>query len=300
VLLLDLASWRLDDVSGNPITDSDYWEPEEEILRIETIVRKKLGIPAKTGNIAQPWIDRQPAPTIAYLSLRFLVDIPYYLTDAHLALEDAEENTILIDGEKISKKIDSYWVDEAIKKVALPALSVGRHEIAIKIPFNRKSNVECLYLLGKFGVEVHGRHSRIIDPVRFLTFGDWTTQGLPFYSGNVTYHLMIQCDGSALSLRCPLFKAALLSVELDGAPAADIAFDPYRVDLGSPTEGERLLDITAYGNRFNSFGQLHLVDDPKYVNYGPDSWRTGGVRWSYEYQLKPMGILSAPIIERKN
>ena len=48
------------------------------------------------------------------------------------------------------------------------------------------------------------------------------------------------------------------------------------------------------GNRFNTFGQLHYWEVDK-LWYGPDSWRTKGKNWSYEYLLRPAGILSAPV-----
>ncbi len=47
------------------------------------------------------------------------------------------------------------------------------------------------------------------------------------------------------------------------------------------------------GNRYNGFGQLHMMgDDLSWV--GPNSWRTEGTSWTDTYQVKPMGILSAP------
>ncbi len=57
-----------------------------------------------------------------------------------------------------------------------------------------------------------------------------------------------------------------------------------------------LLRITCPGNRYNGFGQLHLIgDDLSWV--GPDSWRTEGVSWTDTYQVRPMGILSAPLVK---
>jgi hypothetical protein len=31
--------------------------------------------------------------------------------------------------------------------------------------------------------------------------------------------------------------------------------------------------------------------------YGPGAWRQTGVNWSYEYQLRRMGVLVAPVIK---
>ena len=48
-----------------------------------------------------------------------------------------------------------------------------------------------------------------------------------------------------------------------------------------------------FGNRANSFTALHNCDD-KCSWFGPNAWRTTGKRWSYEYRLRPTGLLVAP------
>ena len=40
-------------------------------------------------------------------------------------------------------------------------------------------------------------------------------------------------------------------------------------------------------------GCVHNADE-KWTWFGPNAWRTRGDDWSYEYQLKPMGVLVAP------
>jgi hypothetical protein len=94
------------------------------------------------------------------------------------------------------------------------------------------------------------------------------------------------------------FRAPLLRVAVDGTDAGPIAFDPYRIELGSLERGDHSLDITAYGNRFNAFGMLHNANES--VSWaGPGSWRVTGDDWAYEYQLRPAGILVAPTIEEE-
>ena len=186
-----------------------------------------------------------------------------------------------------------WYVDESIHRVRMPSFKAGRHELILNIPFTRKANVEWCYLLGDFGVEQFGRHAKIVAPVRQLTFGDWTKQGLPFYAGNVTYHCTLQGDGRELVVETPQFKAPLLSVDLDGKPAGKIAFAPFQLDLGKVSEGPHKLDITAFGNRVNAFGAVHNADEDLRW-HGPNAWRQSNKDWCYEYQLKPMGLLVAP------
>jgi len=287
VLLLDRASYRL---------NAAPWEPEEEVLRVDNLLRSRLGLPLKMDAIAQPWTAPRGTVPSDTVSLRFVVQSAIVVERPLLALEDVAGATIRVDGHPIANEATGWFVDEAIATIPLPALAVGRHEIEVTRPYGRATNLEWCYLLGDFGVAVRGRHAAIVAPVRELAFGDWTTQGLPFYAGNVTYHCQVDGDGRARAVHAPAYKAPLLSVALDGAPVGRIAFAPYRLDLGYVAAGAHALDITAYGNRVNAFGPVHNAD-PTWIWFGPDAWRTTGDQWAYEYQLKPMGILSAPRVE---
>jgi hypothetical protein len=288
VLLLDQAEYRIGD---------GQWAESEEILRIGNIVREHLHLPPSRGDIAQPWTDTAPAEQLATIQLRFRILSEVPVTDAQLAIERPESKSVTLDGSPVVATDAGYFVDEAIRRVPLPALAAGEHELVLTIPVTRKTELEWCYLLGDFGVAVQGRSAKLIAPVRELSFGDWTRQGLPFYAGNVTYHCRLSGSGGTAAIRVPKFKAPLLSVELDGAPAGKIAFPPYRLALRDLAAGEHRLDITAFGNRVNAFGAVHNCNE-RWTWHGPSAWRTKGVDWCYEYQLKPMGVLSAPIVER--
>src|SRR5436190_14277054 len=249
----------------------------------------------RAGRIAQPWVDRAPAPVVAQLQLKFPIRSDVTIESPSLALEDAETIRIQLDGGAVASKVTGWWVDESIKTVALPTLPAGEHELVLTIPFTRKTNVEWCYLLGDFGVVVAGRHARVTAPVRSLAFGDWTHQGLPFYAGNVTYHCAIAGTGKDTLVKVPKFKAPLLSAELDDKPAGKIAFAPFQLELGK-LAGRHRLDLTAYGNRVNAFGALHNANE-KLTWFGPGAWRQTGVSWSYEDQLRRMGILVAPTVK---
>lgn len=286
VLLLDQAQWRLND---------EPWNAREEILRLDNLVRAKLGLPARSGHIPQPWTDSAPAPVLATLAIKFDIDCQVAVRSPLLALENAGEAQIFLDGKAVPSAIRGHWVDEAIQTVALPDLSIGRHELIISRPFSRKTvSVEWCYLLGDFGVEVAGRHTRIIAMPRTLAFGDITHQGLPFYAGNITYHGKFESDGSTpQTLHAGKFAAALLTASVNGKPVGPMAFHPYQVSLGVLPAGTHALDITAFGTRYNAFGQVH-APNKEYKWWGPHTWRLQDEDWAYEYQLKPSGILVAP------
>jgi hypothetical protein len=94
-------------------------------------------------------------------------------------------------------------------------------------------------------------------------------------------------------LKVPKFKNPLLSVEIDETPSKKIAFSPYEVSFEQIKEGKHKINITAYGNRINAFGAVHNNMEG-FLWFGPSAWREYGDAWSYEYCLKPMGILQKP------
>ncbi len=74
---------------------------------------------------------------------------------------------------------------------------------------------------------------------------------------------------------------------------------PYQCIIKKLKKGSHKIAVTCLGHRYNGFGQLHMIgDDLTWV--GPDSWRTENESWAEEYQVRPMGVLSAPVIRELN
>ena len=170
-----------------------------------------------------------------------------------------------------------------------------------KMDFTRKSEIECCYILGDFGVGVHGKHSFICEKDDVLVYGDITAQNLPFYAGNITYKSKVfaKRDIANASLEVAHFKSPVLKVKMDGADLGLIAFSPHRVNIGNLEKGEHIFEITMFGDRYNSFGTLHNCDD-EFKWYGPWAYRTEGTQWTDSYMVREMGILDCPyIIENK-
>jgi hypothetical protein len=285
VLLLDMASYSF---------DGGDWNDREEILRIDNIFRRELEYPLRMDAMAQPWVNPSVEAPSHVLSLKFQITSDIEVREPYLALENAENTEITVNGVWVPSEVCGWFTDEAIKKIKLPSLPVGTSEIILNIPFGPKTGVEWCYLLGDFGVKVEGSLSCLTLPVRQLAFGDWTSQGLPFYAGNVTYHCPFKADKDCdIEVEAPQFRNPLLKVALDGKDRGRIAWAPYTADLGRVDKGCHMLDITAYGNRINAFGTVHNCDRA-FSWFGPNAWRTTGNKWAYEYQLKPMGILIAP------
>ena len=282
-LLLDYAEYKFDD--GD-------WQEKKDILTIDNEFRLKLGLPRRQDKFTQPWrIPNVPTENTAYL--RFTFDSDIEVKDAKLAMERPEKARILLNGEEQKNQPDGYYVDEFIKTVPLSGIKKGINELLLEIPFGRKENLEWCYILGDFGVEVYGDYAHIVERQEKLRFGDITRQTLPFYTGNVTYHLETKLDEAQeeVILQVPHFEAAVLEVFADGESRGLIAYAPHKLSLGAMGAGVHKIDIVCYGNRFNGFGTLHNAND-EYRWYGPDAYRAGGTEWSDSYLVRPAGILS--------
>ena len=101
-----------------------------------------------------------------------------------------------------------------------------------------------------------------------------------------------------MRLSRPQYRGGLLKVFLDGKDCGNIAFSPYAMEI--PCEaGEHDVTVRLYGTRQNGFAQLHHTQGV-YFYQSPNSWRSAGDLWCYEYQFKPAGILRSPEVYGAN
>lgn len=285
-LLLDYAEYQLND---------EAWAPAEEVLRIDQLMRERLGFFKKGAKFRQPYTippeGRAGAGTLR-LKFTFTSEID---TPAKLAIEAPASVRITLDGEHVPSFSDGWYVDRDIHTIPLPALTTGSHALELEYAYGPLTNLERVYVLGDIGVNVRGRTAQIV-PARALEWGDITRQGLPFYTGNVTYHCAFMSDGSTpLAIKVAHYAGPVVAIAVDGErPAGGLLIhEPRTCALGILPAGEHQVDVTVYGDRHNAFGQIHLV--PGKTNWlGADSWRSDFDWWSEEYVLEPIGVLNAP------
>jgi hypothetical protein len=281
VLMLDYSEFKL---------DNGDWSPQEEVLRLDNIVRGRLGLFSKGGEIKQPWCfppeEREPK---ARLTMRFTLYSEFTITESSiLALEDAEKMIIHVNDVAILTPalVDhgnyDWWVDEDIKTVPISPYLIhkGTNTVTLSFPFGALTNVERIYLLGNFSVALSG-HDTLLQPAKTnpVTWGNIVPQGLPFYVGNVVYKCSFtvppseKSSKSRVTLSVPHFSSPVLTVhDKKSKKLGTIALQPHTLDLGKLEEGKHEIEITAFGNRYNSFGHIHT---PEWVgNCGPGAWRS--------------------------
>ncbi len=289
VLLLDYAKYALDDEPQNAADD---------ILRLDNKCREKLGYQFRAEAFPQPWcIDEEPITHSVTLEFEFYSDMEY--SGAQLAIEDAELHKLFLNNEAVRSDVTGWYVDKSIKTVALPKIKIGKNVLRVILPFGKHTNTEYCYILGDFNVKVEGQKATITEKTDKIGFGSITSQGMPFYGGNVEYEteFFLEKNGD-ISVTVSRYRGALVKASVDGGDEKTIVFDPYTADFENLKKGTHTLKLTLFGNRFNTFGALHNADYSE-VWIGPDYWRSTGDKWSFEYIFKDTGILSAPVITMK-
>ena len=283
MLLLDMAEYAM---------DGGEWQPLEEILRLDNAARAKLGIPLRRKEVLQPYLIA-PEKIGHHLDLRFTVPSEIDVNDVFLALEEPEQARVTLNSRPADTAPVGWFVDRDIKTIALGSLREGTNVIEIRVPIGKRTNLEAFYLLGDFGVRVRGVEKVLTAPPAKLGFGSVTGQGLPFYTGCVDYKLPFDAEGDTVTVRVPHYRGGLVKVFVDGEDKGNIAFSPCERTVTGLTPGRHEMTLRLYGTRINGFGQLHHTQGIYYYQ-SPNSWRSTGDLWTYEYQLKPMGILKSP------
>lgn len=299
VLLLDIAEYRLDD---------GEWREREEILLLDTILRKEIGVPDRLSGFAQPW-SVKPEPITHTVSLKFTFNAEYAAKDVILALEDADKAEILFNGKKIKKEIVGYFTDKAISKVKLGSLKKGINTIEVTLPIGVRTNTEWCYLLGEFNVRLEGCEKTVIPPTDKIGFGSLTNQGMPFYGGNLVYNTEIETKECDIEIMANMYRGALLKVIVDGKDCGNVFMSPYTVRVEGLCAGKHTISFKYFGNLYNTFGALHNCTNndimqgnwcgPSFWSAQNDDWADDcAIRgnWSYGYNLKNTGILFSPTV----
>jgi hypothetical protein len=273
----------------------------EEILELDRQIRTEMGIELRGGFSNQPWFEvNKPIGPEAELQLSYEIavgtipDSPVFL-----ALEQPGNWNIVLNGQPISAKESGWWVDPSIRKVEIPAgiLKVGGNRLELRGRFNRKTDLEIVYVLGTFGVKKTGDEFMLSTLPAALGFGSWRQFGLPFYSGNVTYKTSVKLESLEAAryiLQIGKHHSAAVGIKVNDSIESLLFYGEYEVDLSNELkEGENRLEIRLLGSRRNSFGPFHLKDDHPYL-IGPPSYRPKPDDLQEQIHLLDYGIFTAP------
>ena len=282
VALLDQAEFSIDRCA---------YEGKEEILRIDTLLRNRFGYRARNSSMAQPYSYEEKDEEHA-LTLRYMVNSEIDMTEeVLLAIEDRECVSVKWNGTNCTGDDEGWYIDEDIRKMKLGVLQKGQNILEITLPYREKTNLEAVYLLGDFSVDVVGDDFVLRSRQKHIKFGNVVGQGLDFYGGNIRYLFEVPVVNGALKISVPGYRGSCIGVSVDTKEKGAIIIAPYECYIGDLANGTHTVEIVLYGNRYNTLSHLHDTNKAHEEMSFPRFWRTQGDEWSYEYQLRAMGIM---------
>ena len=96
-------------------------------------------------------------------------------------------------------------------------------------------------------------------------------------------------------MKANAYRGALVKAKINENEELPLVFAPYECDFGELEKGYHTIKIKLFGNRHNTFAPLHNANTATHY-FGPDSFRSEGDAFGYEYFIKDFGILKSPII----
>ena len=286
VVVLDMAAFSW---------DNGEKQKSEEILRIDDLLRAEFGYPKRDEGFLQPWkVKEKSTPHRIKLWFSFFSEIE---TEAKLAVEALDGWIIKFNGFPVNIDGQNWYVDRCLKTSDCIHVLKGENTVTIELPYGAYTDLENIYLLGDFGVKFDNscRSPIITEPVKMFEFYSVTKQNMPFYGGNLIYEMNIPTHLPNVKIRLPHFAGAMAEICIDGE-SCPLFTEAKSAKFKNVPPGIHKCRIIIYGNRINTFGALHNCSDIHWC-IGTSSYRTKETDWTYQYQIKPFGLMTAPEIE---
>lgn len=276
VCVLDFVEIKID---GRPL-DGCF-----EVVKADQQIRDYFDIPHRSGEMVQPWfsIKEGDSRKLGIVELTYEFYIESIKDDVVLVLERPELFDVTVNESSIARQDDyDKWIDICFSKVRIKKeqLNHGKNVIRLTTEFHENTNVEAIYLLGDFGVEITENNKKtLVDLPEKLSLSHIEEQKLPFYGASIKYHIPVEiAKGQKARFSAESYDCGCFNVN-----GSTVAFKPYSETFCGDLELEVIL------TRRNTFGPLHQVTLYS-QGYGPDNFNTVGDDYCDGYSLLPMGL----------
>jgi len=146
---------------------------------------------------------------------------------------------LYVNGQEVTDKGRRSQLDAEIKEVDIqPYLNIGRNVVAVRLVVHRRTDgiLDPLKIIGEFALQTIGEQFAIAKKPGTIKVGDWTRQGLPFFSGTAVYRTEVYVPSTYLGGRLFLVVSCgedVLEYSINGRPAQAVPWHPYRIDVTS-------------------------------------------------------------------
>ena len=291
VLPLDRAKYKIAE---------NQWHKSEYILFIDNAIRNSLKLSQRGANSCQPWTKRSdPLSKGVMIELEYefdVINVP--AENTFLGIENPEYyEKILINNNELNYEDQAgWWCDHSLKLLMLKQnfLHRGKNIVTLRCDYTDSfAGLESIFILGNFAVNINKLNLSIDKAVSSLKVGSWTDQGLPFYSGSVSYLLPCKLSEKikgTITLRLNNFCGICAKITVNGKDAGIISYPPWTIDIQKYLEKEdNLIEIEIFASRRNSHGPLYMEKtSPDWT--GPEQFN----EFTGNYKLVSCGLTAEP------
>ncbi|MGL6227349.1 MAG: glycosyl hydrolase [Thermoguttaceae bacterium] len=192
----------------------------------------------------------------------------------YIVVERSDLYTISCNGTVVSAKTDEWWLDKSFYKIDLSETAkVGENEVVLVAkPMSIYHELEPAYLLGDFSLESaeEGFVVKPPQPVQLRVEGTeeqgWNQQGMPFYSGAVSYCETFDVENPVSGdyfVKLPAspngWYGATAKVVVNGKEAGYVLSSPWKVNITPYVQpGKNTVDVQVIGTPKNLLGPHHI------------------------------------------
>lgn len=274
------------------VNDGDWSEPIS-ISEAEDRIRRRYDLPPMLFyDTAQPWyLHRHRYQAFDEVwQMRCVFTVAAIPTACRLALEGySTYDAITLNGGTIPTP-DGWLIDPDWQTVDVASmLRLGENELLLTFRYDTDIELENFALAGTFGVSrIRPEMGWLAENVQVTALpsridgGAWADNGLPFYTGRLTYHLPFYSDGTPCALDLSQAQALGYAVTVNDHREARLC-PPFVFDLSDHLRaGDNILHIQLIPGRKNLLGPLH-AENP--VMADPYDFRFDSHWWQEEYAL---------------
>lgn len=241
------------------------------------------------GFDANPWsvtaqfksniVDRDTFPEGTGYKARFhfIVDQEFDSnTSLQLSVERPEIFKVYVNDQEVEALEGKWWLDPEFGLYDISGLyKNGKNTILLEVsPMSVFAELEPIYIIGDFALESRDKGWKIVPENQKLALGSWVKQGLPMYSGVVSYTNSFTLEKGGYIVKLNDWFGSVASVEVNGEEAGIIGWKPYQLDISDYIQdGENKVTVKVYGSLKNLLGPHHNVTRRGIVT--PWSWRYG-------------------------
>ncbi|MCC5929550.1 MAG: hypothetical protein JJU28_09920 [Cyclobacteriaceae bacterium] len=187
------------------------------------------------------------------------------LSNVKAVIERGNLWAVKINGKEVLPEAGEWWLDRDFEVFNIgPYMKNGNNRLEVAInPMSVHAELEPVYILGDFSLQNEEKGWKL-TPAAALKTGDWTTQGMPMYSGEVSYSTTWQLSAEEKEKMDVCFvqlndwQGILATVKVNDADAGIIGWPPYNIEINKYLKsGENSITITVFGSLKNMMGPHH-------------------------------------------